>query len=122
MGLDLTTRWHCGAAPRLARLAHPVGLQQHVDHTRRAVAPVHQQVPLVPDARRVVPRREFEAAHVVDAGLHQPVNVLLGANKAWLRRGGVNTIHVSVQYTVEQHEYEHTHACAHTHMQSRFRY
>lgn len=77
--------------------AHPVGLQQHVDHTRRAVAPVHQQVPLVPHARRVVPRWEFEAAHVVDAGLHQPVDVLLSADKAWLRwGGGVKMIHFRV--------------------------
>lgn len=92
----MTTRWPCGAA---FKRAHPVGLQQHVDHTRRAVAPVHQQVPLVPDARRVVARSKFEATHVVDAGLHQSVDVLLGANKSWLRRGGANTMHVSVQCT-----------------------
>lgn len=66
-----------------------IGLQEHVDHARRAVAPVHQQVPVVPDAGRVVARGELEAADVVDAGLHQPVHVLLHADEAWLVEEGL---------------------------------
>lgn len=64
---------------------HLVGLQEHVDHPRRSVAPVHQQVPVVPDAGRVVPWGEPEPADVVDAGLHQPVHVLGGGHEARLR-------------------------------------
>lgn len=66
---------------------YPVSLQEHVDHPRGSVAPVHQQVSVVPDAGRVVPRGELEATDVVDAGLHQPVDMLLHADEAWL--GGV---------------------------------
>lgn len=49
------------------------------------MAPVHQQVPVIPDAGRVVSCGELEAADVVDAGLHQPVDVLLHADEARLR-------------------------------------
>lgn len=51
---------------------------------------MHQQVSIVPDAGRVVARGELEAADVVDAGLHQPVHVLLGGDEAWLRRKDQN--------------------------------
>lgn len=88
-----TTRRHCDT---IFEDAHPIGLQQHEDHTWRAVAPVHQQVPLVPDAWRVVPGREFKATHVVDAGLHQSVNVLLSANKAGLQGGAESIRYTSV--------------------------
>lgn len=65
------------------------------------MAPVHQQVPLVPDAWRVVPGREFEATHVVDAGLHQSVNVLLGANKAGLQ--GAESIRYTSVFDIQEY-------------------
>lgn len=66
---------------------YPVCLQEHVHHPWGSVAPVHQQVPVVPYTGRVVSRGELEAADVVDAGLHQPVNVLLHADEARLLGG-----------------------------------
>lgn len=48
---------------------------------------MHQQVALVPDAGRVVPRGQPEAADVVHAGLHQPVDVFLRRDQAWLETG-----------------------------------
>lgn len=63
---------------------YPVCLQQHVDHPRGSMAPVHQQVSVIPDAGRVVSRGEFETTDVVDAGLHQPVHMLLHTHEAWL--------------------------------------
>lgn len=46
---------------------------------------MHQQVSVVPDTGWVVSGGELEAADVVDAGLHQPVHVLLHADEARLR-------------------------------------
>lgn len=88
--LNSTTRWHCDCVNKdidtdIRRGVYPVRLQEHVDHPGRSVAPVHQQVPVVPDAGRVVSGGEPEAADVVDAGLHQPVHVLLRADEAGLR-------------------------------------
>lgn len=66
---------------------HLMCLQEHVDDARGSVAPVHQQVPTISHARRVVPRGELEMTDVVDAGLDHPANVLLSRNKARLRPG-----------------------------------
>lgn len=63
----------------------PVCLQEHVDHSWGSVAPVHQQVSVVPDTGRVVSCGELETTDVVHAGLHQPVYILLHTDEARLR-------------------------------------
>lgn len=62
-----------------------VGLQQHVDNAWGSMTPVHQQVPVVPYAGRVVPSGKAESTDVVHAGPHQSVDPLIPRHIAWLQ-------------------------------------
>lgn len=62
-----------------------MGLDEHVDDPRGAVAPVDQQVPRVAHARRVIARGELQLADVVYTGLDQAVQHGIAHLKAGLR-------------------------------------